>query len=216
MAILSPSLLSANFYNLEADFLILKKCGITNLHIDVMDGDYVPSISFGMPVIASIRKKTDFIFDVHMMVTEADRYVEAMKEAGADIITVHYEAIKHLDRAVNHIKALGIKAFVSLNPATPIAVLENILPLIDGVLIMSVNPGFGGQSYIPYCTQKIKDLDRIRRERKLDFQIQVDGGINSDTIKTVLEAGADNIVAGSAVFNGDIEKNINQLKSFFS
>ncbi len=214
MKILSPSLLSIDFVNMKSQIDILKEEGITHLHLDVMDGMYVPSISFGMPVIKSLRKYTDMFFDVHMMVEDPDRYVEDMKECGADMITVHIEASKHLDRTINHIKSLGIKAGVVLNPATPLSDLEYILQEVDMVLLMSVNPGFGGQKYIPYITQKIKDLAKIRKERNLDFDIQVDGGVNLDTIQMVINAGADNVVAGSAVFNGDIRDNIRKLRKF--
>ena len=177
-----------------------------------MDGNYVPSISFGMPVIASLRRYKNFIFDVHMMVVEPDRYVEDMKEAGADMLSVHYEACTHLDRTINHIKSLGMKAGVVLNPATPVSVLKDILADLDFVLLMSVNPGFGGQKYIYYVTNKIKELYLMKRELNKNLLIQVDGGVNEDTIKEVLEAGADYVVAGSAVFKGDIKKNIEKLR----
>ena len=192
--ILSPSVLSADFAILGEQLALLKKCGVTNIHYDVMDGMYVPSISFGMPVLKSIRQCTDLVLDVHMMVVDPDRYVEDFRKSGADIITVHAEACTHLDRVVNHIKETGAKAAVALNPATPLSALEYVLPELDMVLLMTVNPGFGGQKYIPYCTDKI-----------------LDGGINPATVRTVLEAGADNLVAGSAVFNGDLAANAEAL-----
>ena len=202
--ILSPSVLSADFAILGEQLSALKACGVTNIHYDVMDGMYVPSISFGMPVLKSIRKITDMVLDVHMMVVDPDRYVEDFRKSGADIITVHAEACTHLDRVVNHIKETGAKAAVALNPATPISVLDEILPDLDMVLLMTVNPGFGGQKYIPYCTDKIRRLREAADRRNPGMSIQVDGGINMSTVRTVLEAGADNLVAGSAVFDGDI------------
>ena len=212
MKILSPSLLSADFADIKTQLAILEEEGREYLHLDVMDGNYVPSISFGMPVIASLRRYKNFIFDVHMMVVEPDRYVEDMKEAGADMLSVHYEACTHLDRTINHIKSLGMKAGVVLNPATPVSVLKDILADLDFVLLMSVNPGFGGQKYIYYVTNKIKELYLMKRELNKNLLIQVDGGVNEDTIKEVLEAGADYVVAGSAVFKGDIKKNIEKLR----
>ncbi len=212
MKILSPSLLSVDFTDIKAQLKILEENDIKYLHLDVMDGNFVPSISFGMPVIASLRKYKNFIFDVHMMVREPDRYVEDMKKAGADMLSVHYEACTHLDRTINHIKNLNMKAGVVLNPSTPISVLEDILAELDFVLLMSVNPGFGGQKYIPYVTKKIEKLKEIKNIINPSLMIQVDGGVNENTIKEVIEAGADYIVAGSAVFNGNIKENIHKLK----
>lgn len=213
MKILSPSLLSIDFTKIGEQLKILEEEDIKYLHLDVMDGNFVPSISFGMPVIASLRKYKNFIFDVHMMVEEADRYVEDMKNAGADMISVHYEACKHLDRTIKHIKDLGLKAGVVLNPATPVGVLKDILAELDFVLLMSVNPGFGGQKYIPYVTKKIKELSLMKEDINQNLLIQVDGGVNKDTIKEVIEAGADYVVAGSAIFNGDIRDNIKKLRN---
>ena len=209
--ILSPSVLSADFAILGEQLALLKKCGVTNIHYDVMDGMYVPSISFGMPVLKSIRQCTDLVLDVHMMVVDPDRYVEDFRKSGADIITVHAEACTHLDRVVNHIKETGAKAAVALNPATPLSALEYVLPELDMVLLMTVNPGFGGQKYIPYCTDKIRTLRKIADQVNPGLSIQVDGGINPATVRTVLEAGADNLVAGSAVFNGDLAANAKAL-----
>ena len=209
--ILSPSVLSADFAILGEQLALLKKCGVTNIHYDVMDGMYVPSISFGMPVLKSIRKCTDLVLDVHMMVVDPDRYVEDFRKSGADIITVHAEACTHLDRVVNHIKETGAKAAVALNPATPLSALEYVLPELDMVLLMTVNPGFGGQKYIPYCTDKIRALRETADRVNPGLSIQVDGGINPATVRTVLEAGADNLVAGSAVFNGDLAANAEAL-----
>lgn len=213
MKILSPSLLSIDFTEIGEQLKILEEEDIKYLHLDVMDGNFVPSISFGMPVIASLRKYKNFIFDVHMMVEEADRYVEDMKNAGADMISVHYEACKHLDRTIKHIKDLGLKAGVVLNPATPVGVLKDILTELDFVLLMSVNPGFGGQKYIPYVTKKIKELSLMKEDINQNLLIQVDGGVNKDTIKEVIEAGAEYVVAGSAIFNGDIRDNIKKLRN---
>ena len=209
--ILSPSVLSADFAILGEQLALLKKCGVTNIHYDVMDGMYVPSISFGMPVLKSIRQCTDLVLDVHMMVVDPDRYVEDFRKSGADIITVHAEACTHLDRVVNHIKETGAKAAVALNPATPLSALEYVLPELDMVLLMTVNPGFGGQKYIPYCTDKIRTLRETADRVNPGLSIQVDGGINPATVRTVLEAGADNLVAGSAVFNGDLAANAEAL-----
>lgn len=209
--ILSPSVLSADFAILGEQLALLKKCGVTNIHYDVMDGMYVPSISFGMPVLKSIRQCTDLVLDVHMMVVDPDRYVEDFRKSGADIITVHAEACTHLDRVVNHIKETGAKAAVALNPATPLSALEYVLPELDMVLLMTVNPGFGGQKYIPYCTDKIRALRETADQVNPGLSIQVDGGINPATVRTVLEAGADNLVAGSAVFNGDLAANAEAL-----
>ncbi len=200
MVKLAPSILSADFKRLGEEIQTVADAGAAYIHIDVMDGDFVPSISFGMPVIRAIREVTDKVFDVHLMVSDPDRYIEAFADCGADIITVHAEACRHLDRTVSLIHSLGKKAGVALNPATDIRVLSYILDQVDMVLIMSVNPGFGGQKYIPYCTQKIRDLRRMIDERGLDVEIEVDGGVNASTIREVLEAGADVLVAGSAVF----------------
>ena len=180
-----------------------------------MDGDFVPSISFGMPVLKSIRKRTDLYLDAHLMVTEPDRYIDAFVEAGADGITVHAEACRHLDRTVQHIKACGKKAAVALNPATPLVAVEDILPELDMVLIMSVNPGFGGQSYIPYCTDKIRRLRALADQKQPELSIQVDGGVNRKTLAEVLAAGADDIVAGAAVFGGNIAENVAFFRDAF-
>ena len=212
---LAPSLLSADFTELGSQIDLLKALGVRALHCDIMDGDFVPSISFGMPVLKSIRKKTDLYLDAHLMVTEPDRYIDAFVEAGADGITVHAEACRHLDRTVQHIKACGKKAAVALNPATPLVAVEDILPELDMVLIMSVNPGFGGQSYIPYCTDKIRRLRALADQKQPELSIQVDGGVNRKTLAEVLAAGADDIVAGSAVFGGNIAENVAFFRDAF-
>ena len=200
----APSLLAADFTRLGEQVHEIEEAGAPYLHLDVMDGAFVPSISFGMPVLKSLRKVTNMTFDVHMMVEEPGRYVEDIKKAGADIITVHAEACTHLDRVVNQIKEAGCKAGVALNPATPVSVLECILGQVDMVLIMTVNPGYGGQSYIAKMDDKIKELRAIINEKGLDIDIEVDGGISAKNVAHVKECGANVFVAGSAVFNGNI------------
>jgi len=200
---LSPSILSANFANLLHDINIVEKAGVDLLHIDVMDGHFVPNITIGPIVISSIKKHTSVPFDVHLMIEEPDKYINEFIEAGADILTVHVEACTHLHRTIQNIKSNGIKAGVSLNPATPISVLENILDDIDMVLLMSVNPGFGGQKFITNTLKKISDLKNMVNDRGLNIDIEVDGGIKLDNVKEVTKAGANIIVAGSAIFNSD-------------
>ena len=200
---LAPSILAADFTRLGEQVRAVDEAGAQYIHLDVMDGAFVPSISFGMPVIKSLREITDKVFDVHMMVEDPGRYVEDMRKSGADLITVHAEACTHLDRVVNQIKEGGMRAGVAVNPATPLSVLDPILGELDMVLIMTVNPGFGGQKFIPYTMEKIRSLRRILTERGLAADIQVDGGISSANVREVLEAGANVFVAGSAVFGED-------------
>lgn len=215
MLYLAPSILSADFVNLGNDIKTIDNAGADYIHIDVMDGKFVPSISFGMPVMKAIRKYTDKVFDVHLMIEEPGRYINEFKEAGADIITVHAEACCHLNRTLQAIKNAGCKTGVALNPATPLSVLDYVLEYTDMVLIMSVNPGFGGQSYIPNSTQKIAQIRDIIDKRGLDTDIEVDGGINQSNVTEVIDAGANVIVAGSAVFNGDAQKNVEAFKEIF-
>ena len=211
MNCLSPSILSADFSKLGEQINLLDEAGAQYVHIDVMDGMFVPSISFGLPVIKSIRSCTDRIFDVHLMIEEPSRYINEFAEAGADIITVHAEACKHLDRTVEMIKEKGLIAGVALNPSTPLSAIEYVLPKVDMILIMTVNPGFGGQQFIPYTLQKIKDLKDMLKKTGNKADIEVDGGIKTDNVRQILEAGANIIVAGSAVFSGDIVKNVNDF-----
>lgn len=211
MNCLSPSILSADFSKLGEQINLLDEAGAQYVHIDVMDGMFVPSISFGLPVIKSIRSCTDRIFDVHLMIEEPSRYINEFAEAGADIITVHTEACKHLDRTVEMIKEKGLIAGVALNPSTPLSAIEYVLPKVDMILIMTVNPGFGGQQFIPYTLQKIKDLKDMLKKTGNKADIEVDGGIKTDNVRQILEAGANIIVAGSAVFSGDIVKNVNDF-----
>lgn len=203
MNILAPSILAADFKRLGEEVLTVAEAGAEYLHIDVMDGMFVPSISLGMPVIESLRSCTDKVFDVHMMVEEPGRYAEAMKEAGADLLCVHQEACRHLDRTLSQIRQLGMKTGVALNPATPVETLEWVLDKADMVLVMSVNPGFGGQSFLPYSLDKIKKLRGMITARGLNTDIEVDGGIGLGNVKSVLDAGANVIVAGSAIFGGN-------------
>lgn len=205
---IAPSLLSADFSDLKNEVIAIEKAGATYLHLDVMDGDFVPNITFGAGVIKAIRKHTNLIFDIHMMVTNPERYIKDLADAGADSITIHAEATKHIDRVVELIKSYGVKACVALNPATSISAIENVAHKLDMILVMSVNPGFGGQKFIPQALEKIKKL----RELYPDIDIQVDGGIKVDTGKLVKEAGANILVAGSYVFEGDYKERIDSLK----
>lgn len=212
---LAPSMLAADFNRLGEQMALLETAGADYLHIDVMDGNYVPSISFGMPVISSIRKNSNLVFDVHLMIDDPIRYIDDFAAAGADIITVHAEACKHLNRTIAKIKEVGCMAGVSLNPSTPLNVLEYILYKLDMVLIMSVNPGFGGQSFIPNSLDKIKSLREMINSQGLSVDIEVDGGINSSNVSDIINAGANIIVAGTAVFNGNITNNISDFKNIF-
>lgn len=210
---IAPSLLSANFYNLQDDLERLKKSGIRYLHLDVMDGNFVPNISFGLPIIKSVRKNTDFILDCHLMIEKPERYLEDFKNAGADILTVHQEATIHLQRTLAEIRRLGMKAGVSLNPSTSEETLKYIMDDLDLILIMSVNPGFGGQSYIESVSEKIKRVRKMIDESERDIILEVDGGVNKDNIKELENLGVDLFVAGSAAFkNSEIEKNIGGLR----
>lgn len=211
MSCLSPSILSADFANLERDIRLAEDAGAQYIHFDVMDGVFVSNISVGIPVLKSVRKITDAVLDVHLMIERPERYIHEFAEAGADIITVHAEATDHLDAVIEMIKKEKVMAGVALNPSTPLSVIEYILPKVDMVLIMSVNPGFGGQSFIPYCLDKISDLSRLLDKKGLKTDIEVDGGVNLENVSEIIEAGANIIVAGSAVFNGDIVLNVERF-----
>ncbi|MCC5911977.1 MAG: ribulose-phosphate 3-epimerase [Clostridiaceae bacterium] len=200
---LAPSILSADFSNLLQDVKKVEEAGCELLHIDVMDGHFVPNITLGPPIVKSLKGKTTLPFDVHLMIENPDVYINDFVEAGADIITVHAEACTHLHRTIQQIKKYNIKAAVALNPATSLSVIEHVLDELDMVLIMTVNPGFGGQSFIPSMLKKIQDLRKMIDDRNLKIDIQVDGGIKPDNIHLVTEAGANVIVAGSAIFNSD-------------
>ncbi|MBE6015837.1 MAG: ribulose-phosphate 3-epimerase [Lachnospiraceae bacterium] len=216
MTVLSPSLLACDLSRVGDEIQAVTAAGASHVHIDVMDGMFVPSITYGMPFIKSIRKITDAIFDVHLMIEDPGRYIDDFVDAGADIITVHQEACVHLDRTVEAIKARGKKAGVAINPGTSVAVLDSIVDIIDMVLIMSVNPGFGGQRYIPYCTDKIAITRKMLDKRGLGHvDIQVDGGITLDNVRTVLDAGANVIVAGSSVFRGNSAGNVRSFLDIF-
>lgn len=203
--LLAPSLLSADFSDLAGAIRKIENDGGSIVHIDVMDGQFVPQITYGQPVIKSIRPLTDLPFDVHLMVEKPELMVDSFAEAGADWITFHYESTIHIDRLIHHIHNLGKKCGISIVPSTPVSALSQILHLVDLVLVMSVNPGFGGQSFIPYALDKISELKKIRAERGLDFNISVDGGVNEKNFSEIAEAGADILVSGSSFFSGKLK-----------
>src|SRR3979409_1965358 len=197
-----PSILSADFAHLGDQIAALETAGCRMLHVDVMDGHFVPNLTIGPPVVASLRKTTRLKLDVHLMITDPDRYAPLFIEAGADQVSVHQETCPHLDRTVRMIQGLGVRAGVVINPATPVATLDEVLEIVDYVLIMSVNPGFGGQKFIPYTLDKVRRLAQKRREKGLDFSIEIDGGVTPDNIGEIVKAGVDWVVAGSAIFGG--------------
>ena len=211
--IISPSLLSADFLHLAKDVEMVNRSQADWFHLDIMDGVFVPNISYGLPVVSQIKKIATKPLDVHLMIVQPERYVEAFHKAGADILTVHYEACTHLHRTIQQIKAQGMKAGVSLNPHTPVMLLEDVIQDIDVVLLMSVNPGFGGQSFIEQTINKVKKLRKMILDSNAKTLIEIDGGVNFETGKRLVEAGADALVAGSFVFNSpDPEANIKGLK----
>ncbi|HKM35216.1 MAG TPA: ribulose-phosphate 3-epimerase [Lachnospiraceae bacterium] len=207
MNLLSPSILSADFSQLGAQIQQVDAAGAQMLHIDVMDGIFVPSITYGMPVIKSIRKVTPQIFDVHLMIEKPERYIEAFADCGADMITFHFESTDKADEVIDQIHARGLKAGISIKPGTSVEVVRPFLDKVDMILVMTVEPGFGGQSYINSCTEKIRCVRKMVQDCGRSIYIQVDGGINRENLKTVLDAGANVIVAGSAIFKGDINSN---------
>ncbi|MGN0205163.1 MAG: ribulose-phosphate 3-epimerase [Coprococcus sp.] len=213
---LAPSILSADFSKLGEEIITADRAGADYIHIDVMDGCFVPNITYGAPVMKCVRGCTDKIFDVHMMVQNPDALIPDFVKAGADIIVVHAEACIHLHRTLQLIHSFGIKAGVALNPATPLSVLDYVLDDVDMITIMSVNPGFGGQSYIPAVTGKIRELRSILNERGLDTDIEVDGGVDTKNLAMLIEAGTTVLVSGSKIFSGDITENIHQFKKIMS
>ena len=213
---LSPSVLSADFGHLAEDIQIIDQAGSEYILLDVMDGSFVPNISFGAPVIKSVRPVSDKVFDVHLMIDEPVRFLQDYKNCGADIVTVHAEACKHLHRTIAAIKELGMKAGVALNPATPLSVLDYVLEDVDMILIMSVNPGFGGQKFIPSSLRKITETRALLNSRGLQTDIQVDGGVTLSNVAEIIQAGANVLVAGSAVFKGDKVENVKAFHKIFS
>lgn len=216
MNILSPSILSADFTKLGEEIETIDNAGAEYIHVDVMDGMFVPSISYGMPVIKSIRKSTGKVFDVHLMISDPIRYIADFAASGADMITVHVEACSDVVATIEKIREYKLKVGITLNPDTPVSAIKPYLNRVDMVLIMSVNPGFGGQKFITSSVDKIKEVKRLRDELNLSYDIEVDGGINIDNLATVLEAGANVIVAGSAIFRGDAAENVKKFKSIMS
>jgi ribulose-phosphate 3-epimerase len=198
-----PSILSADFARLGEEIARVEKAGVSMLHVDIMDGHFVPNLTIGPPVVEAIRKRTRMLFDLHLMIEDPDRYAPIFIEAGANLVSVHAEVCRHLDCTLHTIQEKGAKAGVVINPATPIAMIENVLDFVDYVLVMSVNPGFGGQNFIPHSLDKVRALDRIRREERLSFRIEIDGGVSVKNVQEIVRAGCDWLVAGSAVFHSD-------------
>ena len=212
---LAPSILSADFGHLAEDVKKIEEGGADYIHVDVMDGHFVPNISFGAPVMKCLNGKTELPYDVHLMIENPDMYIDDFVTLQTEYITVHQEACVHLHRTIQNIKSKGVKAGVSINPATPVSVLECILPDVDLVLIMSVNPGFGGQKFIPGALEKVRELAEIKGAKNLDFVIEIDGGITLENIEEVMDAGVEMAVAGSAVFGAeDVTERVREFKKF--
>jgi ribulose-phosphate 3-epimerase len=200
MVEIAPSILSADFARLDREIEAVKRGGASMIHVDVMDGHFVPNITIGPPVVQSLRSATDLLLDCHLMIEDPDRYVPEFVKAGAGMVSVHQEACRHLDRSIHLIRDHGALAGVVINPGTPVHTLDEVLAIVDFVLVMSVNPGFGGQAFIPSALRKVEDLDRIRQERGLSYRIEIDGGASLENIAAIVRAGCDIVVAGSSIF----------------
>lgn len=209
---IAPSILAADYANFEKELKRIEETGVEYVHIDIMDGHFVPNISFGADVVAAMRPHSKLVFDCHLMVSNPEQHIESFARAGADIVTIHVEATQHLHGSLQKIREAGMKVGVVINPGTPLMMIEPVLSLVDQVLLMTVNPGFGGQSYIPEVTEKIRQLAQLRAEKALSFDIEVDGGIDQQTIRLAKEAGANVFVAGSYLFRGDLQANVATLK----